>query len=126
KAFDNINHSHVIMALKQKGIHDHIIALIKILYHNTNIQIDLKNEQLDPIRIRIGVKQGNAMSPILFNLSVTLYCASWRSKAMCSSKLEKVTTLAFADDLVLLSDSLDGMQKNINIFEVLCELTGLR
>lgn len=89
KAFDNISHSDIIMALKQKGIDDRIIALIQILYRNINTQRDLKNEQLDPIWIQIGVKQGDAMSPILFNPSVTLYCASWKRKAMGSSTARK-------------------------------------
>ena len=34
--------------------------------------------------------------------------------------------MAFADDLVLLSGSWEGMQKNIEILEVFCELTGLK
>lgn len=79
-----MSHFHVIMALKQKVIDDHFVALIKILYDNLTTQIDLKNEQLDPIKFRLGVKQGDPVYPVLFNLSV-LYCASWRRKAMGSS-----------------------------------------
>ncbi|NXJ43982.1 POLR protein, partial [Ciconia maguari] len=40
KAFDTVSHSHIVMALKQKGVDEHIIALIKNLYHNINIPID--------------------------------------------------------------------------------------
>ncbi|KAF1465094.1 hypothetical protein FQV17_0016226, partial [Megadyptes antipodes antipodes] len=40
KAFDTVSHFHVIMALKQKGIDDHFVALIKILYGNLTTQID--------------------------------------------------------------------------------------
>ncbi|NXE86043.1 POLR protein, partial [Cochlearius cochlearius] len=40
KAFDTVSHSHIIMALKQKGVDDHIIALISNLYHNINTWID--------------------------------------------------------------------------------------
>ncbi|XP_055772989.1 uncharacterized protein LOC129850771 [Salvelinus fontinalis] len=38
---------------------------------------------------------------------------------------KKVTTLAFADDLVLMSDSWAGMQHNINIVETFCKLADL-
>ncbi|KAK4817988.1 hypothetical protein QYF61_004101 [Mycteria americana] len=57
KAFSTVSHSHTIMALKQKGIDDHFIALIKNIYDNITTQVDLKNEQSDPIRIQTGVKQ---------------------------------------------------------------------
>ncbi|KAF1398880.1 Retrovirus-related Pol polyprotein from type-2 retrotransposable element R2DM, partial [Spheniscus magellanicus] len=40
KAFDTLSHSHNIMDLKQKGVDEDIIALIKNLYHNINIPID--------------------------------------------------------------------------------------
>ncbi|NXW10786.1 POLR protein, partial [Fregetta grallaria] len=40
KAFDAVSHSHIILALKQKGIDDHFIALIKNLYHNITTQMD--------------------------------------------------------------------------------------
>ncbi|XP_050770696.1 LOW QUALITY PROTEIN: ankyrin repeat domain-containing protein 55-like [Gymnogyps californianus] len=127
KAFDTVSHSHIIMALKQKGVDKHIIALIKNLYHNINIPIVLKNEQLDPIGIRIGVKQGDPMSPILFNLSVDpLLCKLEEDGFGFQHCSKNITTLAFADDLVLLSESWDGMQKNIEILEIFCNLTGLK
>ncbi|KAF1427878.1 hypothetical protein FQV22_0009765, partial [Spheniscus magellanicus] len=40
KAFNTVSHFHVIMALNQKGIDDHFVALIKILYDNLTAQID--------------------------------------------------------------------------------------
>ncbi|NXS50874.1 PO21 protein, partial [Balaeniceps rex] len=69
-------------------------------------RIDLKNEQSDPIGIRIGVKQGDPMSPILFNLSVDpLLCKLEQEGSGYQHGLKTVTTMAFADDLVLLSGS---------------------
>ncbi|NWX80541.1 POLR protein, partial [Alca torda] len=40
KAFDTVSHDHIIMALKQKGVDNHIIALITNLYYNINTRID--------------------------------------------------------------------------------------
>lgn len=37
-----------------------------------------------------------------------------------------ISIVAFADDLVLLSGSWAGMQKNIDILKVFCNLTGLK
>lgn len=38
----------------------------------------------------------------------------------------KITAMAFADDLVLLSDFWEGMQTNIDILKTFCDLTGLK
>ena len=107
------------MALKQKGVDNHIITLITNLYYNINTCIDMKNEQSDPIGIRIGVKQGDPMSPILFNLSVdALLCKLEEEGSGFQHCSKHITAMAFADNLVLLSGSWEGMQKNIEVLEV--------
>ncbi|NXJ52067.1 PO21 protein, partial [Spizaetus tyrannus] len=125
--FNTVSHSHILMVLKQKGVDNHIITLITKLYQNINTRINMKNEQSDPIGIWIGVKQGDPMSPILFNLSVDPLLCKLKEEGNgfqhCSNL---ITTMAFADDLVLLSGSWDRMQKNIKILEVFCGLTGLK
>lgn len=65
KAFSRVSHSHIITALKQKGVDNHIVALILNLYDNVNTYTALKKEQLGSMVIWTDV---NAMSPILFNL----------------------------------------------------------
>ncbi|NWZ60955.1 PO21 protein, partial [Haliaeetus albicilla] len=127
KAFDTVSHHHLIAVLKQKGVDHHIITLITNMYQNTRTRIAMKNEQSDPIGIQIGVKQGDPMSPLLFNLSVDpLLCKLEEEGSGYHHDSKGVTSMAFADDLVLLSGSWEGMQSNIKILEAFCELTGLR
>lgn len=62
-------------------------------------------EETQPIELCQGVKQGDPMSPLLFNLSTDsllrlLECEGAELTA-CGVR---VASLAFADDLVLLSD----------------------
>ncbi|NXI55834.1 PO21 protein, partial [Chloroceryle aenea] len=88
--------------------------------------IDTKNGQSDNINIKVGVKQGNPMSPILLNLSMDpLLCMLEEKGDGFVLGNMKVTPMALADDLVLLSDSWDGMARNIRILEKFCDLTGL-
>ncbi|NXF37352.1 PO21 protein, partial [Nyctibius bracteatus] len=127
KAFNTVSHSHIIAALKQRGMDEHLIALFKNMYENVNTYIDMKDDQSDPIKIQIGVKQGDPMSPLLFNLSIDLLICKLEDKGHgCKHQSNKVTAMAFTDDLVLLSDSWEGMEKNIGILEVFCNLTGLK
>ncbi|NXY79892.1 PO21 protein, partial [Glareola pratincola] len=127
KAFHTVSHEHIIMVLKQKGVDDHIIALIANSYQNITTSIALKNGRSDPIKIQIGVKQGDPMSPLLFNLSVDpLLCKLEEEGEGFQHGMKNITSMAFADDLVLLSGSWEGMEKNIQIVEAFCDLTGLK
>ncbi|KAJ7986746.1 hypothetical protein DPEC_G00331590 [Dallia pectoralis] len=76
----------------------------------------------------IGVKQGDPMSPLLFNLALDPVIATLeRIGDGCPLGGNKqVTTLAFADDLVLLSESWEGMARNLSILETFCDVTGLK
>lgn len=94
KAFDTVSHEHI----------------IKNMYFNINTYIFLKNEQSDPIRIWIGVKQGDPISPLLFNLSVDpLLCKLEEEGSGFQHCLKNITSVAFEDDLVLLNGSWEGM-----------------
>ncbi|NXU58035.1 PO21 protein, partial [Turnix velox] len=127
KAFDTVSQSHIIVALEQRGVDQHIITLIKNMYCNITTSIDLKREHSEPIEINTGVKQGDPMSPILFNLSIDpLFCKLEEEGEGSQHCGEEVTAMAFADDLVLLSRSWKGMRRNISIFEAFCNLTGLK
>ncbi|NWU55364.1 PO21 protein, partial [Dromas ardeola] len=105
---------------------DHIIALITNLYHSINTRIALKNKQSDPTGTRTGVKQGDAVSPILFSLSVDPLPCTREEEGDGFQHGARSATMAFADDLVLLSGSWEGMQKNIGVVEIFCDLTGLK
>ena len=63
-----------------------------------------------------GVRQGGILSPLFFNLymdrlSVTLS----ETKVGCALGKTMVNHLAYADDLVILSPSVKGLQKLLNI-----------
>ncbi|NXF59093.1 POLR protein, partial [Ciccaba nigrolineata] len=127
KAFDTVNHTHIIDVLKQKGVDNHIINLISNMYKNTKTHIDKKNEQSEDIKIEIRVKQGDPMSPILFNLAMDpLLCKLEEEGSGYQHRLAHITTMAFADDLVLLSSSWNGMQRNLDIVKIFCDITGLK
>ncbi|NXX51866.1 PO21 protein, partial [Tricholaema leucomelas] len=127
KAFDSVSHTHILAVLKQKGLDDHIISIVKDFYENISTRIKTKGGETEPIGIRTGVKQGDPMSPLLFNLCTDpLLWKLEMSGEGFQHEAAEVTTMAFADDLVLLSSSWSGMKKNIEILEAFCELTGLK
>ncbi|XP_053911837.1 mitochondrial enolase superfamily member 1 [Cuculus canorus] len=127
KAFDSVSHEHLIEALENRGVEEHIITLIKDLYRNVTTSVEIKSGKSESIKINIGVKQGDPMSPLLFNLSIDpLLCRLEEKGHGFKHGSRCITSLAFADDLVLLSESWEGMVENIKILEAFCSLTGLK
>lgn len=118
KAFDTICHWHILKGLKQRGVDPHLIHLIRETYENIITCIAIKEGKTDPIKILTGIKQGDRMSPVLFNLALDplLRKLEQVGKGFHQGDL-KITAMVFADDLMLLSDSWEGIEWNISLLE---------
>lgn len=92
---------------------------------NENIYtyINTKNEKSDPIKILKGVKQGDP--PLLYSLALDPLLCKLETQGKGYQHGKNSTAMAFAEELVL-SDSWEGMTKNIKILEIFCDLTALR
>ena len=65
KALDTANHELLFKLLSKFGVPDHLIDVIRRLYHNTEIKIKVGKEEQN-IPYSVGVKQGDNMAPVLF------------------------------------------------------------
>lgn len=65
---------------------------------------------------------------MLFNLALDplLYALEEIGKGFEYGNDKKISVLAYADDLVMVSDSWDGMNWNLAILNTFANLTGLR
>ncbi|CAM5179267.1 unnamed protein product [Eretmochelys imbricata] len=127
KAFDSVSHDHIMWVLRERGLDQHMINIISDSYRNVHTRMEVGKELTQPIAIEVGVKQGDPMSPLLFNLALDpLISTLEKTGKGFPVDAQRVTALAFADDLVMLSDSWEGMNANIQILESFCKLSGLK
>lgn len=113
-AFDTGSHHHILMGLKQKEVDPHVIHLMKNTYKNIDTCITTKNEKSAPSKILKGAKQGDPMSSLLFNVALDpLLCELEAEVKGYQPGRKSITAMAFADNLVWLSDSWEGVTKNI-------------
>ena len=68
KAFDCVDHNQLWKTLKEMGIPDHLICLLRNLYAGQEATVRTGHGTTDWFQIRTGVRQGCLLSPCLFNL----------------------------------------------------------
>ncbi|KAJ7986756.1 hypothetical protein DPEC_G00331690 [Dallia pectoralis] len=70
RAFDSVSHAHILEMLNHRGVDKHIIGVIQDCYEGVTTKVAVKGEEGPTIDMRIGVKKGDPMSPLLFNLAL--------------------------------------------------------
>ena len=69
KAFDSVNHNYIRDTLTAYGL-ENFIPIFNILYKNQKVDIAVNGDVIEGYQIKNGVKQGDALSCILFILSI--------------------------------------------------------
>ena len=68
KAFDCVDYNKLWKILKEMGIPDHLICLLRNLYAGQEATVRIGHGTTDWFQIGKGVRQGCILSPCLFNL----------------------------------------------------------
>ena len=112
-AFDSIHTVSVLDALKNQGIEETYIELIKNIYLNATSTIRLHKDS-EKINIQKGVRQGDTMSPKLFTavLEGVFQTLNWEEVGLKING-EYLSHLRFADDITAIESSPEDMQLRI-------------
>ena len=119
KAFDKICYSSLFDALREQGVDESYLALLARLYSAQSGSI--AGEASFPIRR--GVRQGDILSPALFNATLESVLRRWKARlghrgVLLDETQERLTNIRYADDLLLFSKSFD---EAVLMFEALSE-----
>ena len=67
KAFDSVSHDTILLAMRRLGCPDPFLSYIRELYLRSSTVLEHNGKRSDPIHVNRGVKQGDPLSPFLFN-----------------------------------------------------------
>ena len=85
------------------------------MYNNTHVQIKLENGLTKAFKDNVGVKQGCILSPTLFKIFINDLPEIFGDQCDPTTLFnKKVSCLMFADDVVLVSESREGLQHSLN------------
>jgi hypothetical protein len=123
KAFDSIWHDALFLKLQRLGIGGPFYNVITNMYKKvTSVVKYSKTELSNPFSISRGVKQGDVLSPILFNSFINDIIPLFHEADSQPPSLVSKTVgcLLYADDLVIISTSPDGLKKSLEKMNSYC------
>jgi len=103
QAYDRTKRMELYVAMKELGFETKYIRLVKATLDGTRCRVKVQNDMSDEFAVREGLKQGDALSCLLFNLALEI--AMRRAGIQTNKTLVNgsVQVLGFADDLDLAS-----------------------
>nr|XP_049577497.1 glycine receptor subunit alpha-3 isoform X2 [Syngnathus scovelli] len=126
KAFDRVPREVLWRVLREYGVPSQLIRAVRSLYHRCQSLVRISGSKSDSFPVRVGLRQGCPLSPILFIIFMDRI--SRRSRGVEGVRFGdlSIASLLFADDVVLLASSGRDLQLSLERFAAECEAVGMR
>ena len=128
KAFDSIPRGVLFQKLLNNGITGNFYECLVKLYTNDRHCVKINDRLTETFVANQGVKQGCVLSPLLFNIFLSDLQDTLEKNEnypISFGPNERIGCLIWADDLVLLSKTEEGLQNMINDLGIYAENNGL-
>ena len=127
KAFDKVRHNGLLYKLRKNGISDLFYNILKNMYQKTEscVKTDRSNVT-DSFSSNICVRQGVTLKPNLFKQFINdlpeIFDQTCNPVTLNSLKLN---CLLYTDDIVLLSETAEGLQNSLDKVSQYCKKWGM-
>ena len=116
KAFDKVNYNKLFQLLIQKGMCPLYCKFLATLYTSQLLNVKWENKFSDVFKVHNGVKQGGVLSPLLFGICIDQLLLSMKKSSFgCYIGHVYYGSLAYADDIILMSPTILGTHKLLSI-----------
>ena len=127
KAYDNVQHDLLWKKLQDMKFPDKMLQMLKCIYRENISCVKVNKSFTKPFKVSTGLRQGCVLSPILFNLFVNDLPASIAAthKGIQFGDCT-ISSLLYADDLVMIADSEQAMQTLLEKVHEWCSLWSIK
>ena len=128
KAFDLVWHDGLFNKLLNLGIGGNFYHTLKNMYQSNKVRVKTIEGLSHCIKTGKGVRQGDCLSPLLFNLFINDLPNVFLNTNSKPPILDKMTipALLYADDLIIISESAEGLQHSLHLLHEYCNKWELR
>jgi hypothetical protein len=127
KAFPSLDRDRMFAFLQRKGVPPRLLRAIRSFYVGNSSKLRVDNLLSVTIHVTLGVLEGSVLSPFLFSTVFSMVwdfvtCTEFPNGRPRVLQVGEVWLIAFADDLVILSLSVDCLQSTLTrLFDALKE-----
>ena len=115
QAFDKMNREKIYTNLLTLGIPNKLVKMIKMTLNSTIARVAIYGEVTESFEINTGVRQGDALSTLLFNLTLEAAIRKLQLRGCLNTK--SVQICAYADDIVICARSRNALIETLNKLE---------
>ena len=121
KAYDSVSRTHMWSKLWCTGLTRKYIMVLQSLYNDVQCCVQINRTKSEWFKVNCGLKQGCLLSPLLFNLYLNDLIKELKGQNMgITMDIDKLSIIAYADDIALLASSADELQELLNALEIWC------
>ena len=113
QAFDYIDRTALYYKLLNRGIDGNLLNIIRSMFSKAECRVKWDSRISDILKSEYGVLQGGMLSPKLFTEFLQDISATFEQDQGIPVDTLLMVYLLFADDLVLFSESAEGLQKQL-------------
>ena len=115
KAFDKINKNFLFEMMEKTDLDKAIVRIIRCMYENTYVNTKFNGKSSELWKTGNGVRQGGVCSALIFSYYINHVLEEISNMPMgCSLFGYKTGIICYADDILLLSPSVRGLQFMLN------------
>ena len=118
KAFDHVPRKVIWWALRKLCVEEWIVRLVQGMYANARSLVRVGEGFSKEFEVKVGVHQGSVLSPLLFIIVLEALSREFRAGVPWED--------LYADDLVIIADSLEECVRRLLIWKEAMEKKGLR
>jgi hypothetical protein len=126
KAFDTIKHKVIWAVLRSYGVEEKMVTLLQKIYEKAQSAVRIGKNYGDWFHTDVGTRQGDPLSPLLF-IAYLERVMDHLKESNCGIIISgiQVNNLRFADDIDLIDENCNSLQKQFETIRVAAEQTGL-
>ena len=118
KAFDRVPRKVMKWAVIKKGLAEVLVQAVMSLYEGSRTKVRVGSGTSEEFMVRVGVHQGYVLSPLIFAIVVDVATEHAREGLL--------NKILYADDLVLMSESLKDLRERLQRWRSALEGKGLK
>ena len=127
KAFDTVPRDILMNKLQKYGITGRFFNVIKNIYMDDKACVKMDNQRGELFDINQGVRQGCVLSPLLFNIFIADLAKELEElDGKIKIKNKEINSIFWADDIIMLADSQEHLQRMLNLLEDYCKKNKLQ